>query len=88
MTFTTNVRNWSIEDYITKHIQFFCVLGYQDALGQHPGMFEKQKVDLFLDGLKNKAFSGVKSNIMCQQQLYNDFNVTANRLKYVVNCMP
>ena len=25
-TFTTNGRNWRIEDYITKHIQFFSVL--------------------------------------------------------------
>ena len=51
-------------------------------------MFEKQRVDLLLDGLKNKALSGVKSNIMCQPQLYNDFNATANHLKDVVNHMP
>ena len=51
-------------------------------------MFEKQRVELFLDGLKNKALSGVKSNIMCQSQLYNESNVTATHLKDVVNCMP
>ena len=57
------------------------MLSDQAALGYHPGMFEKQRVDLLLDGLKNKALSGVKSNIMCQTQLYNDFNATENHLK-------
>ena len=37
-TFTTNVRNWRIEDYITKHIQFFSVLADQYALGNHPSI--------------------------------------------------
>ena len=50
-------------------------------------MYEKQRVDLLPDRLKNKALSGVKSNIMCQPQLYNDFNATADHLKYVVNRM-
>ena len=84
----THGRNWRIEDYITKHIQFFSVLANQAALGHHPGMFEKQRVDLLLYWLKNKALSGVKSNIMYQPQLYNDFNATANHLNYVVNLMP
>ena len=87
-SFTKNVRNWSIEDYITKHIQLFSVLADKAALGHHPGMFEKQRVEILLDGLKNKALSGMKSNIMCQPQLYNDFNATANHLKDVVNSMP
>ena len=60
----------------------------QAALGHHPGIFEKQRADLLLDVLKNKALSVVKSNIMCQSQLYNDLNVTANHLKDVVNHMP
>ena len=87
-TFTTNVRNWRIEDYITKHIKFFSVLADQAALGHHPGMFEKGRVGLLLDGLKNKSISAVKSNIMCQPQLYNEFNATTTHLKNVVNCMP
>ena len=60
----------------------------QKLLGTHPGVFEKQRVDLLLDGLKNKALGGVKSNIMCHPQLYNDFNATATHLKDVVNHMP
>ena len=87
-TFTKNGRNWRIEDYITKHIQFFSVLADQAELGHHPGMFEKRRFYLLFDGLKNKALSGVKSNIMCQPQLYNDFNATANHLKDVVNRIP
>ena len=63
------------------------MLADQAALGHHPGMFEKRRVDLLLDGLKTKALSGVKSNIMCQPQMYNDFNATANHLKDVVNRM-
>ena len=51
-------------------------------------MFDKQRVELLLDGMKNKALSGVKSNIMCHPQLYNDFNATVNHLKDVVNRMP
>ena len=84
----TNGRNWRIEDYITNHIKFFSVLADQAAMGHHPGMFEKRRVDLLFDGLKNKSLSGVKSNIMCHPQLYNDFNATANHLKDVVNRMP
>ena len=64
-TFTKNVRNWRIEDYITKHIEFYSMIDNQKALGTHPGMFEKRRVDLLIDGLKNKAFGGLKSNIMC-----------------------
>ena len=63
-TFTTNVRNWRIEYYITKHIQFYSVIDDQYALGNHPGMYEKRRVDLLLVGLKNKSLSGVESNIM------------------------
>ena len=51
-------------------------------------MFEKRRVGLVLDGLKNKALSCVKLNIMCQPQLYNDFNATANHPNDVVNRMP
>ena len=87
-TFTTNGRNWRIEDYITKNIQFFSVLADQAALGHHPGVFEKRRVDLFIDGLKNKALSGVKSNIMCHSHLFNGFNATTTNLKDVVNRMP
>ena len=86
--FTTNGRNWRIEDYITKHIQFFSVLANQYALGNHPGMYEKRRVELLPDGLKNKSLSGAKSNIMCHPQLYNDFNANATHLKDVVNRMP
>ena len=64
------------------------MLADQAALGTHPGMFDKQRVDLLLDGINSKALSGVKSNIMCHPQLYNDFNATSNHLKDVVNRMP
>ena len=64
------------------------MLDDQAVLGYHPGMFEKLRVDLLPDELKNKALSGVKSNIMCQPRMYNDFNATANHLKDVVNFMP
>ena len=51
-------------------------------------MFENRRVDLLLYGLKNKAFVGLKSNIMCHLQLYNDFNATATHLRDIVNRMP
>ena len=87
-TFTTNVRNWKIGDYITKHIELYSILDDQKALGTHKCMFENQRVDLLLNGMKNKHFVALKSNIMCQPQLYNDFNATVNHLKDVVNHMP
>ena len=87
-TFTTNVRNWSIEDYITKHIEFYSVIDDQKALGKHPGTYENLRVDLLLDGLNNKSLGGVKSNIMCHSQLYNDLNTTVTHLKDAVNRMP
>ena len=86
--FTTNVRNWRIEDYITKHIELYSILDDQKALGTHKGTFENRRVDLLLNGLKNKKFVGLKSNIMCHLQLCNDFNATATHLKYMVNRMP
>ena len=64
MTFKTNVRNWRIEDYITNLIEFYSVIDDHYVLGKHPGMYEKRRFELFLDGLKNKALSGVESNIM------------------------
>ena len=87
-TFTSNVRNWNIAYYITKNMELYSVLDDQRALGTYKGMFENQRVDLLLDGLKTKAFVGLKSNIMCHPQLYNDFNATATHLKDMVNCMP
>ena len=87
-TFTTNIRSWKIEDYITKHIEFYSVIDDQKALGKQPGMYKNQRVDLLLDGLKNKALGGVKSNILCHSQLYNDFNATVTHLKDLVNHMP
>ena len=52
----------------------------QKALGTQLGMFEKRRFNLLLDGLKNKAFVGLNSNIMCHPQLYNDFNATTTHL--------
>ena len=86
-TFTKNVRNWRIEDYITKHIELYSIFDYQKTLVTHKGMFENQRVNLLLDGLKNKHFVGLKSNIMCKTQLYNDFNTTATQLKDMLNRM-
>ena len=60
----------------------------QKALGTHKCMFDNQRVDLLLDGMNNKAFIGLKSNIMCHPQLYNDFNSTATHLKIMVNRSP
>ena len=54
-TFTKNVRNWSIEDYITKHVEFYSVIDEQKALGTHPGMYENRRVDLLLDGMKTNS---------------------------------
>ena len=63
-TFTTNVSNWRIEDYIAKHIELYSILDDQKALVTHTGMFDNQRVFLLLDGLNNKAFVGLNSNIM------------------------
>ena len=54
-TFTTNVRNWRIEYYITKHIELYSILDDQKALETHTGMFDNRRVDLLLDGLKKKS---------------------------------
>ena len=51
-------------------------------------MFEKQKVDRLLDGLKSNHFIGLKSNILCNQMLRNDFNVSTSHLKDMVNWKP
>ena len=36
-------------------------------------MYEKQKVDKFLDGLKSHYYIGLKSNILTNEKLRNDF---------------
>ena len=50
-TYTTNVKNWNIEDYVSKHMEFHSTLNDQQALGTYSGMYKNQKVDKFLDGL-------------------------------------
>ena len=47
MTYTTNVKNWKIEDYVSKHMEFHSTSNDQQALGTYSGMFENQKVDKF-----------------------------------------
>ena len=51
-------------------------------------MFDNQRVNLLLDGLKSKHFIGLKSNIMCHPTLRNDFNATASHIKDMVNRLP
>ena len=62
--YISNVKNGKIEDYITKHMEFHSILYDQKTLGKYKGMFEKQRVNLLLDGLKSKHFIGLKSNIL------------------------
>ena len=69
-------------------MEFHYTLYDQRALGTYKGMFEKQKVDRLLDGLKSNHFIGLKSNILCNQMLRNDFNATASHLKDMVNWTP
>ena len=64
MTYTSNVKNWKIEDYITEHMEFHSVLDDQGTLVKYKGMFENRRVDLLFDGLKSKHFIGLKSNIL------------------------
>ena len=51
-------------------------------------MFENQKVDFFLDGLKSNHFIGLKSNILCNPTLRSDFNAIASHLKDMVYRTP
>ena len=51
-------------------------------------MFEKQKVDRLLDGLKSNHFIGLKSNILCNQKTRHEFNATAAHVKDMVNRTP
>ena len=49
-TYTSNIKNWKIEYYISKHMEFHSTLDNQYALGTYKGMFEKQKFNCLLDG--------------------------------------
>ena len=42
-TYTSNVNNWNIEDYVSKHMEFRSTLNDQQALGTYGGMFEKKR---------------------------------------------
>ena len=53
--------------------------------GTYVGMYEKQKVDKFLDGLKSHHYIGLKSNILTNKKLRSDFNATAAHVKDMVN---
>ena len=72
---------------MTTHIQGHATIQEQQELGNHADMHERHRVDLLLDGVRNQWLGGVKSNILCQPQLYNDFNATANHLKDCFNPM-
>ena len=87
-TYTSIVKNWKIEDYITKHMEFHSTLDEQRTMGKYKGMFENQKVNHLIDGLKSKHFIGLKSNILCNSTLHSDFNATASHLKDMVNQTP
>ena len=49
-TYTSNFNNWKIEDYITKHMEFYSISYDQRTLVKYKGMFEDQRVDLCLMG--------------------------------------
>ena len=87
-TYTSNVKNWKIDDYITKHMEFHSILDDRITLGKYKGMFEEQRVNLLLDGLKSKHFIGFKSNILCHPTLRSDLNVTVAHLKDMVYRSP
>ena len=50
-TYTTNVKNWKIEEYVSKHMEFHSTLNDQQALVTYSGTYENQKVHKVLDGL-------------------------------------
>ena len=87
-TYTSNVKSWKIEHYVSKHIKVHSILDDQHALGTYKGMFERQKVDRLLDGLKSHHFIGLKSNILCNQKMRHDFNMTVSHLKDMVTRTP
>ena len=69
-------------------MEFHSTLNDQQALGTYSGMCKKQKVDKFLDGLKHSHFIGLKSMILCNQKMQNNFNATAVHVKDMVNRKP
>ena len=87
-TYTTNVKNWKIEDYVSNHMEFHSILNDQQELGTYSGVFEKQKVDKFLDGLKHSHFIVLRSMILCNPKMRDDFNATAAHVKDMVNRTP
>ena len=87
-TFTANFKNWKIEDYVSKHMEFHSTLNDQQEQGTYIDMYEEQKVEKFLDGLKHSHFIGLKSNILCNPKMHSDFNATAADIKDMVNRTP
>ena len=49
-TYTSNIKNWKIEDYISKHMEFHSTLDDQYALETYKVMFEKKKSTACLMG--------------------------------------
>ena len=48
--YTSNVKNWKIEDYISKHMELYSMLDDQHTLGPYNGMFEKKRSTACLMG--------------------------------------
>ena len=69
-------------------MEFHSTLNDQQERGTYRGMFENQKVEKFLDGLKHSHFIGLKSNILCNPKMCSDFNATAAHVKDMVNRTP
>ena len=84
-TFTTNVKNWKIDDYVSKHMEFHSKLNDKQERETYSGMYENQKVDKLLDGLKHSHFIGLRSNILTNEKLRSDFNATVAHVKDRVN---
>ena len=49
-TYTSNVKNWKIEDYVSKHMEFYSILDDQHALGTYTVCSKNKRSTAFLMG--------------------------------------
>ena len=75
--YTGEKRRWNFERYISHHLSQHNILARLKDEGLHPGLNERSKVRLLIDGIKTDALDSVTSAIMISPDLMNDFARTS-----------
>ena len=77
LTYNGETRRWNFEKYASAHLEQHTVLEELHAQGRHAGIDERAKVRHLMDGVKTSKLDTVKTSILADATLRNDFAAAA-----------